>query len=89
MSMLNIAELEKEARAMFRLVGPRVTAADDENVALRRCGVCTPAAKVYECFLCKFACEERWRYTLHIKINPETCQRYAAKWSKRYAEMNS
>ena len=85
--MSGIVELEKEARAMFRLIGPRASAAQDESAALRLCTVCTPPPKVYECYLCRFACEEQWRYTLHIKINPETCQRYAKKWADRYADM--
>ena len=77
--------VEKEARAMFRLFGPRVTAADDENFAIRRCDRCSPPAKLYECYICTFTCEERWRYDLHHKINPETCQRYARKWAERFA----
>lgn len=87
--MKPIEQLERDARAMFRLVGPRVSAAQDENATLRMCPVCEPPPHVYECYICGFACEERWRYNLHIKINPETCQRYANRWAKRYAEMNS
>lgn len=82
-------DLEKQARTLLRLVGPRVSAAQDEDVSLKLCNTCTPPEKVYECFICTFACEERWRYSLHVKINPETCQRYAAKWAKNYAEQNS
>jgi hypothetical protein len=87
--MRPIDQLEKEARSMFRLIGPRVSAAQDESAALKMCPSCTPPAKVYECFICGFACEMQWQYNLHIKINPETCQRYASRWAKRYAEQNS
>lgn len=87
--MTPIDTLEKEARAMLRLIGPRVAAFQDENVALKLCTICTPPPKVYECFICTFACEMRWQYDLHVKINPEYCRRYAQKWAGRYAEMHS
>jgi len=86
---VRIEQLEEQTRSMLRLVGPRVSAAQDENISLKLCPTCTPEPKRYECFLCTFTVEDQWRYDLHVKINPETCQRYAAKWSRRYAELNT
>lgn len=87
--MKSIDQLEMDARAMFRLIGPRVSAAQDENASVRLCTRCTPEPKHYECYLCGFACEEQWRYALHVKINPETCQRAAVRWAANYARLNS
>lgn len=84
---MRIEDLEAQARTMLRLIGPRVSAAQDEQInLLRRCNICTPQPHIYQCYICGLATEEHWRYALHIKINPETCQRYATRWAKRYAE---
>ena len=87
--MRPIEQLERDARTMFRLVGPRVSAAQDETAALKLCTICTPEPPVYQCYICGFASYEKWRWALHVKINPETCQRVAARWSKLYSEQNS
>ena len=87
--MTAIEQLERDARAMFRLIGPRVSAAQDESATVKLCTRCTPEPKSWECFLCGLAFPDQWRYDMHIKINPETCQRYATKWAKKYAEMHT
>jgi hypothetical protein len=85
LSAVQLEQLEGDARKMLRLIGPRVTAADDENVAIKRCTKCSPEPEVHRCFICQFAAQERWQYLLHLKINPETCQRYANKWARNWA----
>lgn len=79
--------LEKSARAMFRLIGPRFTANDDrqDNLAIRHCRVCTPAPKIFECPVCNGIFGERWQLSLHIRINPETCQRFGDMKARRWA----
>lgn len=70
---------------MLRVVGPRVSAAQDEQVNFRHCTTCTPPPQVHTCILCSFATEEKWRYQLHNNINPETCQRTVRRKAKQWA----
>lgn len=84
---MRIEDLEAQARSLLRLVGPRVSAMQDEQInLLRRCRICAPEPKVYQCYICGFAVEERWRYDVHIRIDPETCQRYAKRWAAKFSE---
>lgn len=82
---MHIEQLEEQARSLLRVMGPRTSAAQDEHVNVRHCLRCTPPAEVYQCVLCGFATEERWRYAMHNLINPETCQRVVTKKAKRWA----
>lgn len=86
---MRIDMLEEQARGLLRLFGPRVSAAQDENIALRHCRKCTPPEPVWQCFICGTVFPDRWRFDLHTKIDPETCQRYARKWASTYAEMQT
>lgn len=84
---MNVDLLMEQARIMLRLVGPRVSAAQDENIAIRKCRRCTPPPPIYTCYICGATTEDRWQFDVHVKIDPETCQRYAKAWAKRYSEM--
>jgi hypothetical protein len=70
---------------MLRLIGPRVSAAQDESFTFNKCDTCSPPERVYECFICRMATHERWQYKLHVDINPETCQCYAKRWAASFA----
>lgn len=85
-SAASLEMLEADARTLMRTFGPRVAAAQDENIAIRRCNRCNPPARVWTCYLCQFATEEKWRFDLHNRINPETCQRTARRWARAYSE---
>jgi hypothetical protein len=74
-----------DTRRLLRLVGPRVSAAQDEQMQFRRCRICTPDEETKTCVICGFTAAMPWQYGLHLRINPETCQRIAAKKARRWA----
>lgn len=85
MSEQQIVLAEAMCRVLMRLFGPRVAAAQDERFAFAYCPRCTPPPLLYGCPVCGFSAEEKWRYSLHLKINPETCQRTADRKARHWA----
>lgn len=88
--------LETRTRQNMRLMMPSVDKmpelypmvhAEDQYFAVKQCNVCNPPPKVYKCPLCDWSTTEHWKMKLHNDINPQWCQRRAAKkeraWSNR------
>ena len=86
---LMLDELIADARVLLTLFGPKVSAAQDENPGLRHCTICTPPPKVYTCFICRFETEDRWRYNLHVDLNPKWCQEAGERWANNYARIHA
>lgn len=80
-------EADEVARMMLRLIGPRVTAADDaqDGVAIKMCRKCNPPPPVFICPQCDWECDERWRLQVHIALQPEWCLARGRKKMKAWA----
>ena len=76
---------EQAARMLLRLVGPRVSAVQDEKIALKYCSQCEPDPLLYGCPICGFTSETKWQFSVHLMVNPETCQRTADRKARRWA----
>jgi hypothetical protein len=79
--------LVESARMMFRTVGPRVPGVvyPDDDVAIRHCSKCQPTPKIYECPVCNWQTEEKWRFKLHLDLNPLWCRELGAKRARKWA----
>lgn len=82
---MNNAELVENARQVLTLFGPRVSAAQDEDFTVRKCDLCEPPPREYSCYICGFTTVDKWRYKLHVDLNPKWCQDYAERWARNYA----
>ena len=84
---MNLDVLEAQARVLLRTVGPRVAAAQDEQLTIRRCRKCTPDPPVFRCPICGLETTYRARIKLHYATDPLYCQaegeRRARLWARK------
>lgn len=76
-------QLCKDTRAMLRLIGPRVSATQDERFA--QCNLCNPPPPVYECVICHMATEHKWVYKMHIQSTSGPCFRTMQKRAYQFS----
>ncbi len=80
--------LVSQARAHFRTIGPAQldsTGNRSDNLAVRVCHRCNPPVKAPMCPACNAAFPERWQLRLHLRIDPETCQRTRDRKARAWA----
>lgn len=79
--------LAKEARSMFRTVGPRISAADNaqDEAAVRHCSICTPRPRIWKCPVCQWETSDRWRMKIHNITAPEWCARTGRERARKWA----
>lgn len=74
------------ARALFRTVGPTMTTGRSGGPVFAMCRRCTPPPELHVCPVCKAEFVDRWRYLLHVRLNPQWCQqemrRTATAWAR-------
>ena len=83
--MRQVNMLKAEARTMFRTVGPRVSAAQDEDFSMRHCLKCNPPPEVHTCPMCDWQCAERWRLLVHLDLRPDWCVKRGEKKARIWA----
>lgn len=86
-AMARVDILAAEARTMFRTVGPRISVADDlqDHAGIRSCRKCNPPPRTWTCPICDFETDAQWVFRMHLKFDPEWCQRRGEKKQRKWA----
>lgn len=84
-AMQRFDALDADTRVLMRTFGPRLDAGQDGDPSFRHCRICNPDPPALKCSVCDTEFAEKWQYRLHLKINPETCQRWGERKAKAWA----
>jgi predicted RNA-binding Zn-ribbon protein involved in translation (DUF1610 family) len=78
--------LVEKYKTALNLVGPKTSETERQGMRLHKCRRCTPEEpQMYECPICGFATDAKWRMQIHVAIRSELCIAWGEKKEKAWS----